>query len=180
MNQDDCHQEELSIFTLFPLDTSLQSREWIEYRPANQMTGSTVIDFNISAQPSAYVDLKNSVLNVKLRLTNGDRTPLPDGVVRCTRQLTLANHIQTSGRDLSTDIFVTRRYEWSLQSLHRHDSENRCTQENVPTSQLFYKDNGPDFSDAKTSPNLGLFNRYLATTRGKVVDLEGPLYVDLF
>ena len=48
------------------------------------------------------------------------------------------------------------------------------------TSQLFYKDNGPDSSDAKTRPNSGLFNRYLATTGGKYVYLENPLFVDLF
>ena len=81
MDQGDCHQEELSIFTLPQLDTPLQSREWIEYRSANQITGSTVIDFNIPEQPSAYVDFKNSVLNAKLRLTNGDETALTDGVV---------------------------------------------------------------------------------------------------
>ena len=52
-----------------------------QYRPANQITGSSVIDFNIPAQSSTYVDLKNSVLNVKLRLTNGDGTPLTDGMV---------------------------------------------------------------------------------------------------
>ena len=28
----------------------------------------------------------------------------------------------------------------------------------------------------KTGPNLGFFNRYLATTGGKIVDLEDPLY----
>ena len=64
-----------------------------------------MIDFNIPAQPSSYVDLKNSVLNVTLRLTNGDGTLLTD--------------------DLSTDTAVTRRHELSLQSLHRHDSENQ-------------------------------------------------------
>ena len=75
MNQDDCYQEELSIVSLSPSTTSLQSREWIEYRPVNQITGSSVIDFNIPAQSSTYLDLKNSVLNVKLHLTNGDGTP---------------------------------------------------------------------------------------------------------
>ena len=57
---------------------------------------------------------------------------------------------------------------------------NQCTQKNVFTSQLFYKDTGPDTSDAKTGPNSGLFNRYLATVGGKIVDLEGSLFVDLF
>ena len=32
----------------------------------------------------------------------------------------------------------------------------------------------------KRVPTRGLFNRFLATTAGKIVDLEGPLFVDLF
>ena len=68
MNQDDCHQEDLSIFSLSPSDTSLHSREWIEYRPVNQITGSSMTDFNIPALSPAYIDLKNSISNVRLRM----------------------------------------------------------------------------------------------------------------
>ena len=45
---------------------------------------------------------------------------------------------------------------------------------------MFYKDVGPDTDDAKSGPNSGLFNRSLATERGKVVDLEGSLLMDVF
>ena len=34
--------------------------------------------------------------------------------------------------------------------------------------------------DAKSGPNSGLINRYLATKGGKVVDLEGPLLMNVF
>ena len=81
MNQDNYHREELLLFTLPPSETSLESREWIEYRPVNQIIGSTVLDFNNAAQSSAYIDFKNSLLNVKLQLTQGGVTPLPDGAV---------------------------------------------------------------------------------------------------
>ena len=45
-------------------------------RPEDQTLNTSAINFTITAQSSAYVDLKNSVLNVKLRLTDGDGTPL--------------------------------------------------------------------------------------------------------
>ena len=38
-------------------------------------------DFNIPSQSSSYISLKNSRLNVKLRLTINDGTPLKDGEV---------------------------------------------------------------------------------------------------
>ena len=128
-----------------------------------------------------YVDLKSSVLNVKLRLTNGDGTPLTDGVVVGLVNLPL----QTIFRQVDVTFQQTPLshagtnypYKAYIDTILK---TNQCTQENVLTSQLFYKDNRPDSSDAKTGPNSGLFNRYLATTGGKIVDLEGPLHVDLF
>ena len=48
------------------------------------------------------------------------------------------------------------------------------------TSQLFYKDVGPDTSDAKTRHNTGLYRRAYCTVNGKIVDLEGPLMFNLF
>ena len=77
----DCHQSQLNLFTKTPSDTSLKSKEWIEYKPTNQINDTSAINFSITAQSSAYVDLKSSVLNVKLRLTNGDGTPMNETIV---------------------------------------------------------------------------------------------------
>ena len=55
---------------------SLKSKKWIEYKPTNHINDTSAINFSITLQSSAYIDLKRSVLNVKLRLTNGDGTPL--------------------------------------------------------------------------------------------------------
>ena len=81
MNQDNCNREELLLFSIPPSDTALQSREWIEYRPVNQITGSTALDFNIPSQSAAYIDLKDILLNVTFRLTNSDGTPLTDNSI---------------------------------------------------------------------------------------------------
>ena len=78
---DNCHQEGLSLFSLPPSDTAFQAREWIEYRPSNQVTSTSLIDFNISPQSSAYVDLKNSVLNVKLRLADTEGNPIKEETI---------------------------------------------------------------------------------------------------
>ena len=51
-------------------------KEWIEYKRTNQINDTSAINFNITAQSSAFVNLKSSVLKVKLRLTDGNGTPL--------------------------------------------------------------------------------------------------------
>ena len=81
MQRNDHHQEDMSLFVPAPSDTSAVSREWIEFRPVNQVTNTSVLDFNIPAQTAAYVDLRRSVLNVKVKLVKGDNSDPVDGEV---------------------------------------------------------------------------------------------------
>ena len=136
---------------------SLKSKEWIEYKPTNQINDTSAINFSITAQSSAYVDLKGSVLNVKLRLTNGYGTPV--------NEATVAGLVNTPLHSIFHQVDVT------FQQMPLSHSGNNYpykayidtilkTNENVQkgelTSQLFYKDVGPDTDDAKSGPNSGL------------------------
>ena len=177
----DCHQAQLNLFTKTPSDTSLKSKEWIEYKPTNQINDTSAINFSITAQSSAYVDLKSSVLNVKLRLTNGDGTPMNEAIV--------AGLVNTPLHSIFRQVDVTFQQTPLSHSGNNYPYKayidtilktNENVQKGELTSQLFYKDVGPDTDDAKTGPNSGLFNRSLATQGGKVVDLEGSLLIDVF
>ena len=177
----DCHQAQLNLFTKTPSDTSLKSKEWIEYKPTNQINDTSAINFSITAQSSAYVDLKSSVLNVKLRLTNGDGTPMNGAIV--------AGLVNTPLHSIFRQVDVTFQQTPLSHSGNNYPYKayidtilktNENVQKGELTSQLFYKDVGPDTDDAKTGPNSGLFNRSLATKGGKVVDLEGSLLIDVF
>ena len=180
---DNCHQEGLSLFSLPPSDTAFQAREWIEYRPSNQVTSTSLIDFNIPPQSSAYVDLKNSVLNVKLRLTDAQGNPIKEEAVLALINLPLHTIFRqvdvTFQQTPLSHIGTNYAYKSYIDTILK---TNHATQSNVLSSQLFYKDNGfaPDSADGKTGGNGGLFERYLATKGGKIVDLEGPLFLDLF
>ena len=177
----DCHQAQLNLFTKTPSDTSLKSKEWIEYKPTNQINDTSAINFSITAQSSAYVDLKSSVLNVKLRLTNGDGTPMNEAIV--------AGLVNTPLHSIFRQVDVTFQQTPLSHSGNNYPYKayidtilktNENVQKGELTSQLFYKDVGPDTDDAKTGPNSGLFKRSLATKGGKVVDLEGSLLIDVF
>ena len=177
----DCHQSQLNLFTKTPSDTSLKSKEWIEYKPTNQINDTSAINFSITAQSSVYVDLKSSVLNVKLRLTNGDGTPMNEAIV--------AGLVNTPLHSIFRQVDVTFQQTPLSHSGNNYPYKayidtilktNENVQKGELTSQLFYKDVGPDTDDAKSGPNSGLFNRSLATKGGKVVDLEGSLLIDVF
>ena len=177
----DFHHSQLNLFTKSPSDTSLKSKEWIVYKPTNQINDTSAINFSITAQSSAYVDLKSSVLNVKLRLTNGDGTPM--------NEATVAGLVNTPLHSIFRQVDVTFQQTPLSHSGNNYPYKayidtilktNENVQKGELTSQLFYKDVGPDTDDAKSGPNSGLFNRSLATEGGKVVDLEGSLLIDVF
>ena len=113
-------------------------------------------------QLSAYVYLKSSVLNVKLRLTYGDETPLNKetvvklvnaplhnifGKVDVTFQQTPLSH---SGNNYPYKSYIDTILK-----------TNEIDQKGVLTSKLFYKDTVLGTSDAKTGPNNDLFVRYV-------------------
>ena len=176
------HLNELNLFASTTADISLHSREWIEYRPVSQITDSAALNFNIPAQSSAYIDLKRSILNIKLRLVNADNTPVDSALVIGPVNVPL--HALFSQVEVS--LQQTPQTQWGTNYPYKAYIDtllktNRDVQTNLLTSQLFYKDNGDlDTSDAKTGSNGGLFMRYDKTKGGNIMDLEGPLLLDMF
>ncbi|XP_060572999.1 uncharacterized protein F54H12.2-like [Ruditapes philippinarum] len=179
---EDFHQEELSLFVTPPADTSLQSREWITYRPVNQVTNASALEFNIPGHTSAYLDLKRSVLNLKLQIVKGDGSAVdPDEVVGPTN---LPLHTVFSQVDVSlqqtplSHTGINYPYKAYIDTILQ---SNENMQINLLTSQLFYKDTGDVGTiDGKTGSNGGLFFRYTLTKGSKIVEMEGPLHIDLF
>ena len=181
MQRNDHHQEDMSLFVPAPSDTSAVSREWIEFRPVNQVTNTSVLDFNIPAQTSSYVDLMKSVLNVKVKLVKGDNSD-PDGEVLAPVNLTLHSIFRqadvTFQQTPLSHTGVNYPYKAYIDTI-LNTSENE--QKGILTSQFFYKDTGNlDTNDAKTGNNEGLKTRYLKTQNGKIIDMEGPLRLDMF
>lgn len=174
--------EGLNLFEQTNSETSLYSREWIEYRPISQITEGSALDFNIPAQSSAYIDLKRSVLNVKIRLVQADNSPVQDNMVLGPVNLPL--HALFSQIDVA--LQQTPHTQWGTNYPYKAYIDtilktNSDIQEGLLTSQLFYKDtNNLDDYDAKTGTNNGLFERYKRMQGGRIVDLEGSLLLDVF
>ena len=174
--------EQLALFDLEKPDTSLQATEWIEYRPINQLTDNAALEFNIPAQASAYLNLKRSVLNLKLRLTKSDNTPVDDNQV--VGLINVPLHSLFSQVEVA--LQQTPLTHWGIHYPYKAYIDtilktNKTVQDNLLTSQLYYKDVGDkDTTDAKTGTNEGLVARYTKTLGGHIVEIEGPLLLDVF
>jgi hypothetical protein len=177
------HGKELALFQIPAKDTGDQGREWITYRPINQLTDGATLEFNIPGTSTQYVDLKRMQLHIKATITKEDGTPI-DQTGDDADSVGVANaplHTMFSQVDLSlqqqpmNQVGPNYPYKAYLDLLF--DTED--TQELY--NQLFIKDDGGSIDMDVSDPsgtNQGLFNRSMYTY-GKTVDLIGGLKLDI-
>jgi hypothetical protein len=176
------HDVTLELFKRPPTEKGTLGTEWITYRPINQLTEGSALEFNIPSTSTQYVDLKRMHLHVQVKITKADGTQIkPSG--EDADSVGVANaplHTMFSQVDLSlqqqsmNQVGPNYPYKAYLDLLF--DTEDN--QELI--NQMFIKDDGGadmDISDPNGT-NQGLFNRHEYTQRGSVVDLIGGLKLD--
>jgi hypothetical protein len=183
MNMEENHVDRLSIFEAPPTDTAIQSREWIEYRPNNQITDYAALEFNVPPQSTGYMDLKRSLIKIKCRIITESGTPIgsDEKTPNKVALVNLALHSifaqvdcmfqQTHVSQLGTNY----PYKAYLDTILCAPLDERVQLE----SQLYFKDDDQEDPDP-AGRNQGLYNRSVFTIKGNIVDMEGPLYLDMF
>ena len=126
-------------------NTSVHTRQWIEYRPTIQISSESPLEFLIPPQSVGYMDLRRSTLKMKVRLTNALGQPVAkDANVRMVNLPLQAVFSQVSNR------LPLRRPE----PITRAKPASTCYWRRVPThrvlrdSQLFEKDKAGHHDDA--------------------------------
>jgi hypothetical protein len=128
------------------------------------------------------MDLKNSKLKIKLRILNNLNNPITedgDAVGLSNLPLhTIFAQVDTSLQQIPVShLGANYPYKAYTDTLLSTSSDNY----GVTSSQLFIKDStDPDDPDPIKGSNTGLYLRYLYTKGGKILDLKGPLQIDLF
>ena len=176
------HAQQMSIFEVPPTDTTITVREWIEYRPINQISQDTAIEFHVTPQSTGYLDLKQSRVNVKIKVTMDDGSPVTQDHVVALVNLPLHSIFSSLECDLQhmpvSQIGTNYPYKAYIDTLLTTQTSRRMDN----SSQLFIKDSRGHFddADAKTGRNIGLHERWIYTRDGGILDLEGPLLLDFF
>ncbi len=171
------HENELALFQLGPTETGVQSKEWITHRPINQLTENSAIEFSIPGTSTTYVDLRNTLLHLKLKIVKADGSPVDSDLVG------LANaplHTIFSQADFNiqqrpvSEVGTNYTYKGYLDTLLNETDERNLH------CQLFIKDNAGFMDDASPNGgNKGLLGRANYTIGGKEVDLIGSLALDM-
>lgn len=182
----ECTKSELDLFSVPPTQTSIESGSYVEYHPISSITGNGPIEFDVSSSGEDYLDLANSFLFVKAKVTRADNTnthaddqvgPVNNFLHSMFSQV----DIQLNGTLItsSTNMYPYRAYIENLLSFGPSAKNSHLT------AALFYKDRAGKMDVANplaaaVDVNTGLANRASFVHESKTVDMMGRLHSDLF
>lgn len=173
----------LSLFSLPPYQSAVERMYFQEVRSNSQLTGN-IIDMEITGKHGMeYVDLKRSELYVKAKIVKGGGSKLETtdyvGPVNLFLQSMFSQVEVTMQGKLVTSTTSHYPYKAMIQTLLSYGDEAKTSQ---LTSKLWEKDTAGhlDDNDIDGGSNVGLYKRSLYFARSMTVDMEGPIYHDVF
>lgn len=172
---------ELALFDLPSTQTSVTDVYYEEIRPISQVSDDvSPIEFRISGQNSMdYLDMKGTQLYVKLKVktaTNADLVSEKVGPINLFLQA-LFSSTEVTLQNKATITANYNPYRAYIQTILNYGQDANSQLQ----SQLFYMDTAGSY--ATTNPagaNKGLFERAKQIATSKALDLQGPIFHDLF
>ncbi|XP_033222818.1 uncharacterized protein F54H12.2-like [Belonocnema kinseyi] len=69
----ECLKSELNLFSIPPIQTSIESSQWVHYKPVPSLTDYSPIEFVVPGHGDEYIDLAHTMLNFKVKLITPPR-----------------------------------------------------------------------------------------------------------
>ena len=180
-----CSKSEMELFSVPPTQMVIDDSEYVEYRPFGGLNALGPIEFVIPGTGSKYIDINNTQLYLKVKITKADGSDC--GASEKVAPINLLLHSMFSQVDVSlngkliSDSTPTYPYRAMIETLLNYDREAKDTH---LQSQMYFKDTAShmDFNDltSATISNVGLKARYAKTQNSKVFEMMGPIHSDIF
>ena len=173
--------EGLALFDKPSINSGVTSYEWTHYRPTSQLTDASILEFTIPGTANSYVDLQCSRIQVKGKIVKKDGASIEEedlvGLINIPLQSLWSQvDISLQQRVISASVGTNYSYKAYFDSILTGDEDKLDYQS---TSQLFYKDTAGFMDDTNGVSNAGLLERIAFTGNSKILQLEGPLFLDL-
>lgn len=173
-------KSELDLFSLPPTETNYERGDWVTYQPIASLSDAVPIEFFIPSRGAEYLDLAQTLLNVKVKITARNGTDLAAGVnVGPVNNYlhSLFDHVGVSLSDKPVSSpSHTYPYRAYIESLLNYGKDALSSHQ---TTRLFYKDRAGHM-DALASNTTGFIKRQTFTDNSRTVDLVGNIHSDLF
>lgn len=169
---------ELALFQPMPHEVAVDEVKWVNIRPTMQISDTGPIEFNISPTSSYYVLLSKTFLQLKVRITHTDDSPLVKDeevsltnlpLSSCFRQCDVALNQQIINPSVGTNYPYKAYLDVLLN--YNHDVKDGLLQ-----CEGYYKDTPFRFDSYL---NGGHTWRQQLTKNSIIADFEGVLHTDL-
>jgi len=137
----ECLKSELDLFSVPPTQTSVENGNWIEYHPLTSVGDDSPIEFEINGNGEDYIDLANTMLYVRAKITRMNNANIADDTP--VGPVNLFLHSMFSQVDISlnetqvTTSTNTYPYRAMIETLLSYGADAKQSQ---LTSALFYAD----------------------------------------
>ncbi len=179
------YSKESQLFNIKPTDTSVVSRQNVDFGPIAAIRPHAPLEFNIMGNNTNYIDMRNIRLHVKIKVIKGNGSLLTG-----TDDVALAN-MPISTLFSSCELYLQQRrvdscslypYRAMIDTLLTSDSDEIYGE---LTLGLFDKEifGTLDVTSANPptgAPNIRMKNRSRHTELSKEVELVGKVHLDLF
>ena len=105
-----CLRSEVDLFSVPLRQTAVDGSQWVEHSPVSTITWSSPIEFIMSGSGEDYMDLNNTLLEVKACIKNNERLSSGCSSCSCTNKQTLHtlfNQIYVSLNDVNVSSPTT-------------------------------------------------------------------------
>lgn len=178
----ECVKSELDLFSLPATQTSIENGKWVQYKPISSLTDDSPIEFVVPGQGDEYIDLANTMINIKARILKPDGTKIADGVDKNVGPVNNWLHSLFSQVDLYVNQKLvspqnnTYAYRAYIETLLNYDDGAKASH---LTCALWYDDAASAMDNCEEA-NTGLVSRKSFTKESHYVDMVGHLHIDLF
>jgi hypothetical protein len=176
-----CTKSELSLFESRPVQTVLEQAKWIDIHPLNNVqSGNSPIEFTISSSSEEYIDLNDTMLNLKCRVVKADGSAF---IQADNQTVAPVNNIMHS---LFSDVKLTVGNTQVEGGVHLYPYRaymnnlllfSKASKNEQLCASGYYKDTAGSMGPA--AANKGYQNRLKLTSENKTIELCGPLCLDL-
>ena len=179
---EECSKTELDLFTCPMTQTSIEKSSYQEIPPVSAISDTAPIEFYITGSSEDYVDLNNTYLFMRVKITKGDGTNIAGdekcGFVNYPGASLFSQVDVMLGDTLISHSSSTYPYRAMIECLLNYGTDVLHTQFG---SGLFLKDSQGAMDE--TDPggeNNGLQRRSAQTAGSRVVELIAPVHSDMF
>ena len=140
-----CMRSELELFSLPPLQISVDEGQWVEYNSVSTITSSAPIEFVVTGSGDEYINLNKTLFEVKavIKRTNGDVAPKTAHVAPINNTL----HYLFSQLDVSLNDVPISSSTTTSPYRENHLNYVNDAKESRLSAGLYYMDGNIEVSD---------------------------------